>query len=51
MNQNDNQTPNRAVEDKRPFCEPEISDPVDVVKGNPAAEALFAVAGSGIPAP
>ena len=32
---------------KRSFVEPEISDPVEVVKDNPAANALFAVAGSG----
>lgn len=50
MNQND-MTSSEEAEDRRPFSEPAISDPVDVVKGNPAAETLFAVAGSGIPAP
>ena len=34
------------AEQRRPFCEPEISDSVEVVKGNPAATTLFAVAGS-----
>lgn len=34
-------------EAKRPFVEPQISDPVEVVKGNPAADCMFAVAGSG----
>ncbi len=34
------------TEQRRPFCEPEISDSVEVVKGNPAATTLFAVAGS-----
>ena len=29
---------------KRTFVEPRISEPVDVVKGNPSANALFAVA-------
>ena len=51
MNKNETQAPSEAVEPKKPFCEPDISDPVDVVKGNPAAGALFAVASSGIPAP
>lgn len=35
------------VESKRPFIDPQISDAVEVVKGNPAATSLFAVAGSG----
>ena len=33
---------------KRPFVAPEISSPVDVVEGNPAADAFFAVVGSGV---
>ena len=36
---------------RRPFVEPLVSDPVEVVKGNPAANVLFAAAGSGIPSP
>ena len=40
--------PTTGTESKRPFAEPEISDPVDVVNGNPAATSLFAVAGSGV---
>lgn len=51
MNNNDTKPSNDATEDKRPFTEPEVSDSVDVVKGNPAAGALFAVAGSGITGP
>ena len=35
-----------GTEPRRPFYEPEISDSVEVVKGNPAATTLFAVAGS-----
>ena len=31
----------------RPFIEPEVSSPVDVVEGNPAADAFFAVITSG----
>lgn len=40
-------TAERDVECRRAFVEPQISDPVEVVNGNPAADALFAVAGSG----
>lgn len=31
---------------RRPFLEPEVSSPVDVVAGNPAADAFFAVIAS-----
>ena len=53
MNDTNSKTSNEAAEAeaKRPFSEPEISDPVDVVKGNPAAGALFAVVSSIPPAP
>jgi hypothetical protein len=33
---------------RRPFVEPEVSSPVDVVNGNPAADAFFAVIASGV---
>lgn len=33
--------------EKRPFSEPQISPLEDVIRGNPAATSLFAVAGSG----
>lgn len=33
---------------RRPFVAPEISSPVDVVEGNPAADAFFAVIASGV---
>ena len=49
--QSDTEKPNEHRQAKRPFTEPEISDPVDVVKGNLAAGALFAVAGSAVDAP
>jgi hypothetical protein len=32
---------------RRAFVEPEVSSPVDVVNGNPAADAFFAVIESG----
>jgi len=39
-----NPTPDTAiVEPRRPFVEPQISDPAEVVKGNPAAGPFFAV--------
>lgn len=45
---NPSATAPRDIECKRRFVEPQISDPVEVVNGNPAADALFAVAGSGV---
>ena len=51
MNDTNTKTSTEVAEAKRPFSEPEISDPVDVVKGNPAAGALFAVVSSILPAP
>ncbi len=33
---------------RRPFVAPEVSSPVDVVEGNPAADAFFAVIASGV---
>ena len=33
---------------RRPFVEPDVSSPVDVVEGNPAADAFFAVISSGV---
>lgn len=38
---------NRMPTPKRTFMEPVISSPVDVVRSNPAAGVLFAIAGSG----
>ena len=51
MNHDETQSVDSSVQGKRPFTEPEVSDPVDVVAGNPAAGLAFAVTGSGIPAP
>lgn len=43
----DGSTPEQPkCESRRPFTAPKISDPVEIVKGNPAANALFAVAGA-----
>jgi hypothetical protein len=51
MNTEDKVSSPPSADDRRPFVDPAISDPVEVVKGNPAASVLFAAAGSGIPGP
>jgi len=47
MTKTHNQTSSAEGGGKAVFVEPAISEPVEVVNGNPAAGALFAIAGSG----
>jgi len=47
MTNKHNQTPSTEPTAKPAFVEPAISEAVEVVNGNPAAGALFAIAGSG----
>jgi len=47
MTNTHNQKPSAEQTGKPAFVEPAISEAVEVVKGNPAAGALFAIAGSG----